>query len=253
MARKGWKVRDPQLNKIAIWNYYEGAMRDPGIDEGATTVAYVAEKGWFWYIPLPNNIISVGIVAEKDYLFNETRDLETIFQREVKNNKWIEEHVAPGKIVDQYRVTAEFSYRSRHCASDGVILAGDAFAFLDPVFSSGVYLALYSGEKAALAADLALTDNDFSAARFTEYGTDLCANIEAMRALVYSFYDHNFSFKDFIMKFPTLKGELTDCLIGNLLHDFTPLIDGLNEVVALPGKLPYGQPNVSVTQTGAAN
>ena len=71
-SRNGWKIRDPYLNKIAVWTYYEGAMRDPGVDEGATMVAYVPEKGWFWYIPLARNIVSVGVVAEKDYLYNGT-------------------------------------------------------------------------------------------------------------------------------------------------------------------------------------
>ena len=77
-----------------------------------------------------------------------------------------------------------------------MILAGDAFAFLDPVFSSGVMLALRSGELAADAADAALTDGDFSAARFTEYGAEFCKRIESMRRLVYAFYDHQFSFRE---------------------------------------------------------
>ena len=59
-----WKDRDADLNKIAVWSYYEGALRDPGLDEGATTVAYVPQKGWFWYIPLHSNIVSVGVVGE---------------------------------------------------------------------------------------------------------------------------------------------------------------------------------------------
>ncbi len=74
VTRNGWKVRDPFLNKIAVWTYYKGALRDPGIDEGATTVAYVPEKGWFWYIPLAGDVVSVGVVAEKDYLYKDTHD-----------------------------------------------------------------------------------------------------------------------------------------------------------------------------------
>jgi flavin-dependent dehydrogenase len=81
-SRNGWKIRDPYLNKIAVWTYYEGAMRDPGVDEGATMVAYVPEKGWFWYIPLARNIVSCGVVAEKDYLYSDGKDLEKIFHRE---------------------------------------------------------------------------------------------------------------------------------------------------------------------------
>ena len=135
------------------------------MDEGATTVAYVPEKGWFWYIPLAGDIVSVGIVAEKDYLYNGSHELPDIFHREVKKNAWVEQHLAAGQQFGPYRVTGEFSYRSRYCAADGLVLAGDAFAFLDPVFSSGVFLALRSGELAADAVDAALTAGDFSAAR----------------------------------------------------------------------------------------
>src|SRR6185436_7419519 len=67
-VRNQWRVKDPELNKVAVWTYYRGAKRDPGIDEGATTVAYVPDKGWFWYIPQHNQMISVGVVAEGKYL-----------------------------------------------------------------------------------------------------------------------------------------------------------------------------------------
>src|SRR4030081_2161258 len=83
VSRNSWKVRDPYLNKIAIWTYYKGDFRDAVVDEGATTIAYVPEKGWFWYIPLAGDVVSVGIVAEKDYLYKDTRDLAEIFHREV--------------------------------------------------------------------------------------------------------------------------------------------------------------------------
>ncbi|MFN7921900.1 MAG: NAD(P)/FAD-dependent oxidoreductase [Bryobacteraceae bacterium] len=244
VSRNGWKVRDPYLNKIAIWTYYKGATRDPGIDEGATTVAFVPEKGWFWYIPLPGDTVSVGVVAEKDYLYSDSRDLATIFQREVGRNSWIADHLSPGTPIGQYWVTAEFSYRSRHCAEDGLLLAGDAFAFLDPVFSSGVYLALRSGEMAADEVDAALTAGDVSAERFASYGQELCQAIEAMRKLVYGFYNDRFSFKEFLMEFPHLKGDLTDCLIGNLSRDFVPLFSAMAKFADVPEPLPHGAPLV---------
>jgi flavin-dependent dehydrogenase len=244
ISRKGWKVRDPYLNKIAVWTYYQGAKRDPGVDEGATTIAYVPDKGWFWYIPLAGDLVSVGVVAEKDYLFDESKDPHTIFHREVGRSKWIEDHLSVGKQMGPYRVTAEFSYRSRFCAADGLILAGDAFAFLDPVFSSGVCLALYSGEAAANAVDEALKARDYSAERFEGYGKMLCQSIEAMRALVYTFYDHKFSFRKFIDKYPHLSPDMTDCLIGNLLRDYDPLQTAMASFVPLPPRLDYGKPFV---------
>src|SRR5262249_47552729 len=66
------RVLDPDLKKGALWTYYEGAYRDTGKDEGATLVLSTkGRKGWFWYIPLHNDIISVGIVASFEYLFNK--------------------------------------------------------------------------------------------------------------------------------------------------------------------------------------
>src|SRR5260370_16124233 len=213
VTRNGWKVRDPYLNKIAIWTYYKGAMRDPGVDEGATTIAYVPDKGWFWYIPLAGNVVSVGIVAEKDYLYNGSKDLAEIFHREVGNNVWVQQHLAVGEQFGPYRVTGEYSYRSRYCSANGLVLIGDAFAFLDPVFSSRVFILLCSGERGADALDQAVTDGDYGAARFESYGAGMCRGIEGMRRLVYAFYDHAFSFRHFVNEYPHLAGDLTDCLI----------------------------------------
>jgi flavin-dependent dehydrogenase len=241
LARRGWKVRDPRLNKIAVWTYYKGALRDPGIDEGATTVAYVPDKGWFWYIPLPNDLISVGIVAEKDYLYRDSRDLKTIFHREVAVNNWIEQHLAAGQQIGEYRVTGEYSYRSRHCAGDGLLLIGDAFSFLDPVFSSGVFLALRSGEMGADAVDAALDAGDTSASRFRDYGEQLCHGIESMRRLVYTFYDHEFRFRTFLSRYPDFKGDMTDCLMGNLWLDFDPLFRAVAEFAGVPAPLAHGK------------
>ena len=236
----GWIVPDPKLNKVSIWTYYRGAKRDSGYDEGATTVAYLPEKGWFWYIPLPDDIVSVGVVAERDYLYRHGKDLEAVFEREAQANRWIAEHLAPGTRCEPVRVTAEYSYRSRYCAADGLVLAGDAFTFLDPVFSSGVLLALLGGERAALAVDAALSAGDTSASRFSEYGAGLREGIEAMRKLVYAFYEESFSFGALLKRHPGVRGDLTDCLIGNLSKDFGPLFSAVEEFAGVPEALSYG-------------
>ena len=241
-ARAGWRMKDPQLNKLAIWTYYRGARRDPGIDEGNTTVAYVEGRGWFWYIPMRDDVVSVGIVADREYLFSEGKDPAAILAREIGRNAWIADHLAPGRQFGDYRVTSEFSYRSRYCASDGLVLAGDAFAFLDPVFSSGVYLALKSGEMAADAVEAALAAGDVSGERFTEYGERLCRGIENMRKLVYAFYDKDFSFARMLRAYPQHRGRLTDSLIGDLFEpDFRELHAAMSEFAELPPELEYGR------------
>ena len=212
-AREGWRVKDPQLNKLAIWTYFRGAKRDPGLDEGNTTVAYVEGRGWFWYIPLKDDVISVGIVAEKDYLFSESKDPAEIMCREIGRNAWIKDHLSIGKQFGEYWVTSEFSYRSKYCAADGLLLAGDAFAFLDPVFSSGVYLALKSGEMAADAVDAALTAGDTSGAN-----------------------------RAFHQAYPEQRGRLTDSLIGDLFSaNFSELHAAMREFAELPAELSHGR------------
>lgn len=243
MIQRGWRRRDDRmLNKVSIWTYYRGAGRDPGLDEGATTIAYLPDKDWFWYIPLPRDMVSVGIVADRKSLFKDSRDPEVIFDREVKNNPWIEDHLITGQRCEPFRMTGEYSYRSSYCSADGLVLIGDAFAFLDPVFSSGVFLALKSGELAADAVDLALSNNDFSAKQFSSYGQKLGTGVEAMRKLVYAFYDHEFSFRDLLRKYPDYRQDLTDCLIGNLFKDFDNLFKAVGEFARLPDSIPYGKP-----------
>ncbi|MBT4224017.1 MAG: FAD-dependent oxidoreductase [Opitutae bacterium] len=241
-TREKWRTKDPKLNKVAIWTYFRGAKRDPGADEGATTVAYIPEKGWFWYIPLQDNIVSVGIVAVKEYLYQESRDPVEIFAREIKKNAWIEDHLSQGEQFGQYWATGEFSYRSEYCATDGLVLVGDAFSFLDPVFSSGVYLALRSGELAAETINQIFKDDGkFTAENFVDYGKDFRNAVETMRKIVYAFYDEKFSFGKLIRKDMNLREPLTDCLIGNIDDkDFSNLFTAMSEFADLPDPVNYG-------------
>src|SRR5688500_7174102 len=241
--RNRWRVGDPELHKVAVWTYYKGAKRDKGMDEGGTTVAFVPEKGWFWYIPLHNDIISVGIVAAGKYLTRDgVKDPKAMFDREVTQNKWIEQYLASGKQFGDYFITGEYSFHSKFCAAEGLLLAGDAFCFLDPAFSSGGHLALKSGVMAGDAVHEAILAQDFSPAPFAEYGRQLREGIENMRKLVYAFYNDNFSFRDLTNKYPDLAGDITDCLSGDVNKDFSRLFNAVAEFAPVPAPLPYGAP-----------
>ncbi len=238
----GWRRPDVPLDRFAIWTYWKGAIRDPGRAGGATTVAYIPDKGWFWYIPLHDDVMSVGVVAKKEYLFRASQDLSEIYHREIKENKWLVEHLAPARQIDEVRITNEYSYRSQHCATDGLVLAGDAFNFLDPVFSSGAFFALRSGELAADAVHAALAKGDTSAAAFAGYGRQYCNGVENMRRLVYAFYDPSTNYGQFIRKYPELKADLTDCIIGAVDKDFTKLFAAFGEFAKIPPVLDFGTP-----------
>jgi flavin-dependent dehydrogenase len=230
LSRKfGWKDRDAELNKIAVWSYYKGALRDPGLDEGATTVAYVPQKGWFWYIPLHSDVVSVGVVGEPGYLYRDTRDADAIFHREAQDCRWIREHISVGQQCEPVRVTGEYSYHSRQIGGDGFCLVGDAFAFLDPLFSTGVFLALKSGEMAADTIHAALQTGDVSARHFEDYLTRQRHAVRSFRNLVCAFYDLTFSFREFLQEYPHLHALVVDTLVGNVFNDLTPLYKALGE------------------------
>ena len=249
--RNGWRMSDPYLNKVAVWTYYKDSKRGVGIDEGDTTVAYVPDKGWFWHIPQHNRMTSVGIVAEGKYLSRGgVKDPKTIFHREVEENQWIKDRLSTGESTGEYFITSEYSRHSKYCAAPGLVLVGDALAFLDPVFSSGVMLALKSGQLVGEAVHEGLVAGDLSPARFANYGATIRVGVENMRKLVYAFYDPKFSFREVIARYPDAGGEITDCLSGDVNKDFTQLWNRIREFVPLPDDLPYGAPLESSADAG---
>lgn len=228
MSRLGLREWDPDLKKAALWTYWKGARRDNGKDEGATLVIQTAGKhGWFWYIPQHDDIISVGVVASYDYLFKNrpTKDHETIYFEEVERCPGVKERIAGATRVEPFRAAKEYSYRSRNVAGDGWVLVGDAFGFLDPLYSSGVLLALTSGARAADAIAEGLEIGDTSAAQLGKWGPEFIKGMNRMRRLVLEYYN-GFNFGHFVKKYPHFKGHLTDLLIGDLFRD------GVDEVFA---------------------
>jgi flavin-dependent dehydrogenase len=213
------RVWDPTLNKGAIWTYWEGAYRDEGRDEGATMVIQTTNRqGWFWYIPLHDNRVSVGVVAPFDYLFKGRVDHEQTYEEEVRQCPAVQQRVAGARRLTGHFATRDYSYRATQVSGDGWVLVGDAFAFLDPLYSSGVLLALKSGEMAADAVVEAINTGDTSAEQLGKWGPAFNKGVDRMRRLVCEFYD-GFSFGRFVKTYPHLRGTVTDLLIGDLFTD----------------------------------
>lgn len=251
---------DPELRKAAIFSHFEGALRDPGIDEGATLVLYTNDSGntrgenaWFWYIPLPENRVSVGVVGSVESLITDRPgDPQAIFDEEVARCPEAQRRIAGSRQVFPAQVLNDFSYRSSRIAGDGWVLVGDAFGFLDPIYSSGVLLALTSGEQAADSIHAALTAGDVSAARLGAHGPRFLAGMEAMRKLVYAFYEKEFSFAKFLRRFPDLRIELIHLLVGNVFRPSNDLFDAMGQMAHLPEEV-YLEvyPEKSETETEA--
>ncbi|MEX0938710.1 MAG: NAD(P)/FAD-dependent oxidoreductase [Pirellulales bacterium] len=210
------RIPDPKLNKGAIWTYFEGAYRDRGKDEGATIVLSLPDrKGWFWYIPMHDNIVSVGVVADFEYLFKRRETQEATFAEEIEKCPAVKERVSMGRQVAPIKATKDYTYRASQAAGDGWVLVGDAFGFLDPLYSSGVLLALKSAALAADAIVEGLQKGNVSRAQLGAWEAGYVEGMNRMRRLVCEYYD-GFNFGQFVRRFPHHRGSITDLLIGDL-------------------------------------
>src|SRR5712692_2702879 len=236
-----WRVRDPKLKKAVLYSYYKGAHREADLNGGATLVLRTApgSGGWFWYIPLENDITSVGIVADPDYLVKDRgKDLARIFHEEVEKCESCRRRVAGSERVDKIYSILDYSYRSKQCAGDGFILIGDAYGFLDPIYSSGVLLALKMAELAADAIHDAFRHQDFSAERLGQFQPKLDRGIESMRKLVYAFYNEGFSFSKFLQKYPEQRVNIINLLIGDVFREGVDAVYGpMSEFAEIPPPL----------------
>ena len=225
---------DPQLQNGTLWTWFRGAERGAGRDAGATIIYSSQElRSWFWFIPLPDNVVSVGCTGPMDWMFEKGRSAEQTFERELDRCPALKRRLAEAYPIEPIRSTKDFSYRSSQCAGDRWVLIGDAYGFIDPVYSSGVFLAMKSAEMAADAINRAISDDDLSAARLGSWQQEYDAGVQNFRSLVYAFYDPDFSFAAFIAKHPEYRDDLTDLLVGNV---FKPNAGRMFESMKVAGK-----------------
>ena len=230
IGRLGLREWDEQLKKAALWTYWEGAHRGAGRDEGATLVIQTeGRKGWFWYIPLHDDVTSVGVVADYSYLFKDRadKDHEAIYLEQVGRCPGLKPLLEGARRVAPFRAAKEYSYKATRAAGEGWVTIGDAFGFLDPLYSSGVLLALRSGAVAADAIAEGLARGDTSAAQLGKWEPGFRKGMDRMRRLVCEYYE-GFSFGRFVKRYPQFKGHLTDLLIGDL---FTEKVDEVIEPI----------------------
>jgi flavin-dependent dehydrogenase len=236
-----WRVRDPKLKKAVLYSYFKGAHREPDLNGGATLVlrTEAGSGGWFWYIPLENDITSVGIVADPEYLLKgRGQDLAKILNEEIEKCEPCRKRVAGGTRVDKIYSILDYSYRSKHNSGNGFIIIGDAYGFLDPIYSSGVLLALKMAELAADAIHDAFNHDDFSAERLGQYQAKLDRGIESMRKLVYAFYNDGFSFSGFLRKYPDERTHIINLLIGDVFREGVDSVYGpMSEFAEIPPPL----------------
>ncbi len=184
-SRLELREMDRELKSFAMYAHYEGAERHPGEREGDITIILLP-VGWWWVIPLRGNRTSVGFVAPSRSLTGEKPDAE-YFDARVRESSLLAKRLAPGRRIGKVTACSDYSYASRRFVGDRWLLVGDAAAFLDPVFSTGVCLGMLQAFRAADAVDRALGATPRALA-FRSYERYVKRSVSIYRDLVKGFY-----------------------------------------------------------------
>jgi flavin-dependent dehydrogenase len=142
------KRRSKKHNSAAIYGHFAGAERAEGKREGNITIFWF-DHGWFWFIPLADGITSIGAVVWPNYLKTRNGSLEEFLQQSIALCPPLAERLRGATLVSPVEATGNYSYDSKQCHGPNYFMIGDAFTFVDPVFSSGVMLAMNSGATVA--------------------------------------------------------------------------------------------------------
>jgi flavin-dependent dehydrogenase len=142
-GRFGLKKRNRRHNSAAMFGHFEGAKRLPGKAEGNITIFWF-DHGWFWFIPLMDGTTSVGAVGRPAYLKSRKGDLDSFFMETIALCPAIADRLHDAKLTAPVTGTGNYSYRAKRMTGDKFIMLGDAFAFIDPIFSAGVFFAMNS-------------------------------------------------------------------------------------------------------------
>jgi flavin-dependent dehydrogenase len=148
----GWKHRNPRHASAAVFSHFKGVHRRPGEDAGNISI-YWFEHGWIWMIPLRDGVMSIGAVSLPEHLKTRRGSLDEFLLDTLHGLQEIKERMEGAELLMPAQATGNYTYLSSQMSGPGYLIVGDAFAFIDPVFSSGVYLAMDSAERGTLVAE----------------------------------------------------------------------------------------------------
>jgi flavin-dependent dehydrogenase len=190
-ARLGRRRRIPNLGKVALFAHYRGADRFPGIEEGNVRL-YLFEGGWFWWIPMAKDLTSIGAVIHARTAREHTGSPEDLFEAMVRRCRVVHEHLGAAERVTPIHRAANFAYKNAPIVGDRFLSVGDAVAFVDPIFSSGVFIAMRTGELAAETILAAFADGRFSARRFAAYERKVWRGVAPFFKFIDKYYEPAF-------------------------------------------------------------
>jgi flavin-dependent dehydrogenase len=180
------KRRNPRHQSAAVFSHYEGVQRREGRDAGNVSI-YRHEHGWIWLIPLADGQMSVGAVCYPDYMKTRKGDTEGFLQRTLAAVPEVAERMQGARRASEIHVTGNYAYECTRMAGPGWLLVGDAWNFVDPMFSSGVFLGMHGAEQGAELVDAALREPAREAALQRALERRLVDGLDEFKWFIYRF------------------------------------------------------------------
>jgi len=180
------KRRSPRHQSAALFAHFRGVERRRGADAGNVSI-YRFDQGWVWLIPLPDGIMSIGAVCWPDYLKQRRTDSQEFLLQTLRSIPALWQRMERAELAGNLHVTGNYSYSCDRMSGHRWIMAGDSYAFVDPVFSSGVYLAMHAAEAAAGVVDGALREPARERALQRRYRREIRHGLKTMSWFIYRF------------------------------------------------------------------
>ncbi|MEY2681185.1 MAG: hypothetical protein RL661_1416 [Pseudomonadota bacterium] len=223
----GIKERNPKHRSAALYAHFAGAERATGREEGNICI-YWFDHGWFWLIPLKDGTMSVGAVCKPEYLKTREGSVEQFFRDTIALCPGVAARLAQATLASEVTATGNYSYQSRRMTGDNYLMAGDAYAFIDPVFSSGVHLALNSAFLAADAVHGLLREPKTTARRLRQFEREIHKGLGTFSWFIYRITTP--AIRDLFMHPQNLlrvREAVTSVLAGDIFRD-TPMTFSLS-------------------------
>jgi flavin-dependent dehydrogenase len=240
------KKKNPRHNSSALFGHFRNAERGEGKLEGNITIFWFAH-GWFWYIPLADGTTSIGAVCWPYYLKSRKKPVKQFFADTIAMCQPLTQRLQHATLVDDaVYATGNYSYTSTHCSGERYLMLGDAFTFIDPVFSSGVYLAMHSAFEAVGVVAAALDRNPAQAAA-ARRGFERYMRKGPREFSWFIFRVANPTMREFFMdpQNPLRVKEALMSLLAGDIHGKTPIWNSLRVLKAIYFAVSAGHPRRS--------
>ncbi|MBX6743919.1 MAG: tryptophan 7-halogenase [Acetobacteraceae bacterium] len=189
-SRMGTKERNSRNNTAALYGHFRGVKpRDGAAEEDGCVTVHLFEHGWFWFIPLRDGTMSIGVVSNPDFFKRRRGSKEEFLLQALNSCPHAAARIRDAELVMPVIATGNYSYRSRVMRGEGWLMVGDAFAFIDPVFSSGVCLGMASSEMAADAIHVWLDDPKRAEPMLRSFERKVRGAADALSWLIYRIND----------------------------------------------------------------